>query len=107
MASEAKQDSTFNVAKQLYAEQFGDAIRLRGIPREIALTDEPAEEKAHEEEGPKPRRVSRALGRERQAVRRNEQIFDQCRREDRGEHARSSPREPGGEGRCDVKPTHG
>src|SRR5438105_10404214 len=26
MASEAKQDSTFNAAKQLYAEQFGDAI---------------------------------------------------------------------------------
>jgi len=26
MASEAKHDSTFNAAKQLYAEQFGDAI---------------------------------------------------------------------------------
>src|SRR5947209_15464554 len=26
MATEAKQDSTFNAAKQLYAEQFGDAI---------------------------------------------------------------------------------
>ena len=26
MVTEAKQDATFNAAKQLYAEQFGDAI---------------------------------------------------------------------------------
>ena len=26
MVAEAKQDATFNAAKQLYAEQFGDAI---------------------------------------------------------------------------------
>src|SRR5207244_2056703 len=73
---------------------------------EVRLADEPAEEKAHEEEGSKPRRVRRAAG-QRQAGPGNEEIFDGYRREHRGEHARTSPREPSGEGRRDVEPAHG